>query len=52
LVEDFDGFNNGVLPGVFLLSRWRWSGFPVEVATLFGPGLIGCVVIGYFCLVF
>lgn len=34
----FGGSKDGVLPGVDLLSRWRWSGLPVEVAILFGPG--------------
>lgn len=29
-----------MLPGVFLLSLWRRSGFPVLTAILFGPGLI------------
>jgi hypothetical protein len=43
-----EGFKDGVFPGVFLLSRWRWSGFPVEVAILFGPVLIACVVIVLF----
>lgn len=43
---EFDGFNDGVLPGVFLLSRWLSSCFPVDIAVLFGPGLIACVVIG------
>lgn len=38
LGEDFDGFNDVVLPGVFLLSCCRLSGFPVDVAILFGPG--------------
>ena len=33
------GFNEGVLPGVSLLSRWRLSGFPVDSAILLGPGL-------------
>ena len=35
----FDGFNEGVLPGVCLLSLCRLSGFPVESAILLGPGL-------------
>lgn len=34
----FEGFREGVFPGVFLLSRWRRSGFPVEIAIRFGPG--------------
>jgi hypothetical protein len=33
-----------VLPGVFLLSRLRWSGFPVDFAIGFGPGLRAIVV--------
>ncbi|EDM44520.1 hypothetical protein SCB49_13150 [unidentified eubacterium SCB49] len=33
------GFNDGVFPGVLLLSRARLSGFPVDLAILFGPGL-------------
>lgn len=33
------GFKEGVFPGVFLLSLCRLSGFPVESAILFGPGL-------------
>jgi len=37
LLELLEGFNDGVFPGVLLLSRWRWSGFPVDVAILFGP---------------
>ena len=45
---DFDGFKDGVLPGVPLLSRWRWSGFPVDVAVLFDPGLIAWMVIGIY----
>jgi hypothetical protein len=45
---DFDGFNDGVLPGVLLLSRWRWSGFPVEVAVLFGPGLSAMILLFVF----
>ena len=35
---DFDGFNDGVFPGVLLLSRWRLSGLPVDLAVLLGPG--------------
>ncbi len=34
------GFNDGVLPGVSLLSLCLLSGFPVDSAILFGPGLI------------
>lgn len=33
------GLRAGVLPGVFLLSRRRWSGLPVDLAIGFGPGL-------------
>lgn len=33
------GFNPGVFPGVFLLSRLRLSGLPVESAIGFGPSL-------------
>ena len=36
---DFDDFKDGVLPGVFLLSRCLLSGLPVDFAFLFGPGL-------------
>ena len=49
---DLDGFNDGALPGVPLLSSLRWSGFPVEVATLFGPGLIALMVIFFLFIVF
>ncbi|HLF51262.1 hypothetical protein [Flavobacterium sp.] len=38
------GFNEGVLPGVSLLSRCRLSGFPVESAILFGPGLSAIIL--------
>nr|WP_238532115.1 hypothetical protein [Rahnella aquatilis] len=37
--EDLLGFNLSVFPGVFLLSRWRLSGSPVDSAMRFGPGL-------------
>jgi len=37
--EDLLGFTPGVFPGVFLLSRRRWSGLPVDFAIGFGPGL-------------
>lgn len=37
--EDLLGFNLSVFPGVFLLSRWRLSGSPVDSAIRFGPGL-------------
>lgn len=46
LVLLFGGFNEGVLPGVFLLSRCRWSGLPVDVAILLGPGL-SAIVLGF-----
>ena len=36
---DLLGFNESVFPGVSLLSRRRRSGFPVESAIGFGPGL-------------
>ena len=39
----FGGSKEGVLPDVDLLSRWRWSGLPVEVAILFGPGFSAIV---------
>jgi hypothetical protein len=39
------GFNDGVFPGVSLLSRARLSGFPVDLAILFGPGLSGIIFI-------
>ncbi|MHB2800297.1 hypothetical protein ACYBZ1_25745, partial [Klebsiella pneumoniae] len=43
--EDLLGFNLSVFPGVFLLSRWRLSGSPVESAIRFGPGLRPIIVI-------
>jgi hypothetical protein len=43
--EDLLGFNPGVFPGVFLLSRLRLSGLPVESAIGFGPGLRAIIVI-------
>jgi hypothetical protein len=49
LVFLFGGFNDGVFPGVFLLSRCRWSGLPVDVAILFGPGLSAIVFCFYLC---
>jgi hypothetical protein len=30
-----------------LLSLWRWSDFPVEIAVLFGPGLIAFVFMSF-----
>jgi hypothetical protein len=39
------GFNEGVFPGVCLLSRWRLSGCPVDSAIFFGPGLIPIVFV-------
>lgn len=38
------GFKVGVFPGVFLLSRWRLSGLPVDSAILFGPGLSAIII--------
>lgn len=35
----------GVFPGVFLLSRRRLSGLPVDFAIGFGPGLIGTSIL-------
>jgi|TARA_E500000081_G_scaffold131602_1_gene141987 hypothetical protein len=43
--DDLLGFNPGVFPGVFLLSRLRLSGLPVESAIGFGPGLRAIIVI-------
>jgi len=43
--EDLLGFNLSVFPGVFLLSRWRLSGSPVDSAIRFGPGLRLIVVL-------
>jgi hypothetical protein len=43
--EDLLGFNPGVFPGVFLLSRLRLSGLPVESAIGFGPGLRAIIFI-------
>ena len=43
--EDLLGFNPGVFPGVFLLSRLRLSGLPVESAIGFGPSLSAITVI-------
>jgi hypothetical protein len=40
---DLLGLSEGVLPGVFLLSLCRRSGFPVDFAVLFGPGLIASI---------
>lgn len=41
------GFKDGVLPGVSLLSRRRWSGLFVDGAMGFGPGLIDiCAFLG------
>jgi hypothetical protein len=41
----FGGFKDGVFPGVFLLSRARLSGFPVDLAILFGPGLSAIIFV-------
>lgn len=38
------GFNDGVLPGVSLLSRCLRSGCPVESAILLGPGLSAIIL--------
>jgi hypothetical protein len=38
-LEDLLGLRDDVFPGVLLLSRRRWSGFPVDFAIGFGPGL-------------
>ena len=43
--EDLLGFNDGVFPGVSLLSRRRLSGSPVDLAIGFGPGLRPIIVI-------
>lgn len=45
--EDLLGFKLGVFLGVFLLSRLRWSGLPVDFAIGFGPGLRATIVILY-----
>lgn len=37
--EDLLGFKLRLFPGVLLLSRRRWSSFPVDLAFGFGPGL-------------
>ena len=37
------GLREGTLPGVDLLSLWRLSGLPVDLAILFGPGFIPIV---------
>jgi hypothetical protein len=42
---DFGGFKDGVFPGVSLLSRARLSGFPVDLAILFGPGLSDMILV-------
>ena len=42
----FGGFKDGVFPGVSLLSLARLSGFPVDLAILFGPGL-SAIVLGF-----
>ncbi|CAH8182106.1 hypothetical protein VAE151_410001 [Vibrio aestuarianus] len=39
------GFSPGVFPGVFLLSRLRWSGLPVDLAIGFGPGFKAIMII-------
>jgi hypothetical protein len=40
------------LLGVPLLSRSRWSGYPVDVTVLFGPGLIAWIVISFYLIIF
>jgi hypothetical protein len=40
-----------VLPGVPLLSCWHLSGLHVDVAILFGPGLIALMVIVFLFIV-
>lgn len=45
------GFKEGVLPGVSLLSRCLRSGFPVESAVLFGPGLSAIIFNCLKCLI-
>ena len=37
------GLREGTLPGMDLLSLWRLSGLPVDLAILFGPGFIPIV---------
>lgn len=41
----FGGFKDGVLPGVLLLSLARLSGFPVDLAILFGPVLSAIIFV-------
>jgi hypothetical protein len=41
----FGGFKDGVFPGVSLLSLARLSGFPVDLAILFGPGLSAIIFV-------
>jgi hypothetical protein len=38
-------FREGVFPSVSLLSRARLSGFPVDFAILFGPGLSAMIFV-------
>ena len=45
LFEDLLRFKLDVLPGVHLLSRRRLSGFPVDLAIGFGPGLSPAIII-------
>uniref|UniRef100_UPI0039A703A3 hypothetical protein n=1 Tax=Ornithobacterium rhinotracheale TaxID=28251 RepID=UPI0039A703A3 len=40
-----EGFNEGVLPGVLLLSLCLLSGLPVVLAILFGPGFNPIIII-------
>lgn len=39
------GFNEGVFPGISLLSRCLLSGSPVDLAIIFGPVLSPMVLI-------
>ena len=50
--DDFEGFYDGVLSGVPLLSRLQLSGFPVDIVVLFGPGLIAWMFMVLFFIIF
>jgi len=39
------GFNDDVFPGVSLFSRALLSGFPVDLAILFGTGLSAIIFV-------
>ena len=41
----FEGFKKGVFPGVDLLSLCLLSGFPVDLAFLFGPGFSPIIIL-------